>query len=83
MTGQPTRVGVLRVAVVLAALFNLVALLVLLRDSPILFALFMFLGQPLFIIALILLGGAVLADVRTMGQVTHSGIRSTNTERPR
>jgi hypothetical protein len=82
MTGQPTRIRVLRIAVVLAALFNLVALLVLLRDSPILFALFMFLGQPLFIIALILLGGAVLADLRTLGQVTRSGTRSTNAERP-
>ena len=82
MTEQPTRIGVLRVAVVLAALFNLVALLVLLRDSPILFALFMFLGQPLFIIALILLGGAVLADLRTMGHITRSGAGSRNVGPP-
>jgi hypothetical protein len=66
MTRLPTRIGVLRIAVVLAGLFNLFALLVLLRDAPILFALFMFLGQPLFVVALILLGGVVLADLRDM-----------------
>lgn len=81
MTGQPMRIGVLRIAVALAALFNVFALLVLLRDTPILFALFMFLGQPLFAIALILLGGAVAADLRTMGYVTRSGPIATNVER--
>lgn len=65
MSERPKRVRVLMVAVVLAALFNLFALLVLFRYTAILFTLFIFLGQPLFVIALILLGGAVLADLRT------------------
>jgi hypothetical protein len=81
MMGQPTRIGMLRIAVILAALFNLVALLVLLRDTPIPFALFMFFGQPLFVIALILLGGAVLADLRTMGHAARSGTDSRKVER--
>ena len=81
MMGQPTRIGMLRIGVILAALFNLVALLGLLRDTPILFALFMFFGQPLFVIALILLGGAVLADLRTMGHAARSGTDSRKVER--
>jgi hypothetical protein len=40
------------------------ALLVLVRATPILFTLFMFLAQPLFAAALILLVGAVLAELR-------------------
>ncbi len=64
MTPQPTRIRLLRVAIVLAALFTVMALAMLIRDSPIGFTLFMFLGQPLFLIALVLLVGAVLADLR-------------------
>ncbi len=64
MTPQPTRIRLLRIAIVLAALFTLMALAMLIRDTPIGFTLFMFLGQPLFLIALVLLVGAVLADLR-------------------
>jgi hypothetical protein len=64
MTPQPTRIRLLRIAIVLAALFTVMALAMLIRDTPIGFTLFMFLGQPLFLIALVLLVGAVLADLR-------------------
>jgi hypothetical protein len=40
------------------------ALLVLVRATPIVFTLFMFLAQPLFAAALILLVGGVLAELR-------------------
>jgi hypothetical protein len=65
MTPQPTRIRLLRIAIILAALFTLMALAMLIRDTPIGFTVFMFLGQPLFVIALVLLVGAVLADLRT------------------
>jgi hypothetical protein len=64
MTGQPRRVRVLQVAILLTAIFDVMALVVLLRDLPIGFTLFMFLGQALFLVALLLLAGAVLADLR-------------------
>jgi hypothetical protein len=64
VTDQPRGLRLLRIAIVLALVFNLMALLVLVRATPILFTLFMFLAQPLFAAALILLGGAVLAELR-------------------
>jgi hypothetical protein len=64
MTPQPTRIRLLRIAIVLATLFTVMALAMLIRDTPIGFTLFMFLGQPLFLIALVLLVSAVLADLR-------------------
>ena len=64
MSGEPARVNVLRIAVVLTAVFDVLALLVFLRDTPIFFAGFMFLGQPLFVVAVLLLLGAVLAELR-------------------
>jgi hypothetical protein len=64
MTGQPRRVRVLQVAILLTAIFDVMALVVLVRDLPIGFTLFMFLGQALFLVALLLLAGAVLADLR-------------------
>ncbi len=64
MSPWPTRLMLLRIAIVLAAVFTVLALVILVRDSPIAFSLFMFLGQPLFVLALILLVGAVLADLR-------------------
>jgi hypothetical protein len=64
MTARPKRVRVLQLALVLTALFNLLALLVLVRTTPMIFTLFMFIGQPLFVLALIALGGAVVADLR-------------------
>jgi len=62
---SPGRVRVLRICVVLAAVFNVFALLVLTWDKPLVFTLFMFLGQPLFVVALLLLLGAVVADLRS------------------
>jgi hypothetical protein len=64
MSPQPIRIRLLKIAVVLAAVFTVLALAMLVRDTPIGFTLFMFLGQPLFVIALILLVSAVLADLR-------------------
>ena len=64
MTGRFTRVRVLQLAILLTAGFDLMALVVLARNRPIAFAIFMFLGQPLFLAALLILGAAVLADLR-------------------
>jgi len=57
-------VRLLRIAIVMIALFTLLALLVMLHTTPIIFTLFMFIGQPLFLLALLLLIGAVLADLK-------------------
>ncbi len=57
-------VRLLRVAIVLIALFNLLALLVMVHTTPIVFTLFMFVGQPLFVLAFVLLLGAILADLK-------------------
>jgi hypothetical protein len=64
MSETPLRIRVLRIAIILTGVFNILALLVYLRDTPIAFAIFMFLGQPLFGVAILLLLGAVLADLR-------------------
>ena len=64
---SPSRLGALKACIVLAALFNLFALLVLIRHTPIGFTVFMFLGQPLFVLSLVLLLGAVLADLKAKG----------------
>jgi hypothetical protein len=64
MTGRFTRVRVLQLAILLTAAFDLMALVVLARNRPIAFAIFMFLGQPLFLAALVILVGAVRADLR-------------------
>lgn len=65
MSEQPARVRVLKTAILLAVLFNLFALLVLLGHTPIVFTVFMFVGQPLFVGALVLLLGAVLAELKS------------------
>ena len=57
-------VHLLRIAIVLAAIFNVLALIVMVRTTPIAFTVFMFVGQPLFAIAFVLLLGAVLADLK-------------------
>jgi hypothetical protein len=54
----------LRVAIVLALVFNLLALVVLIRATPIAFTLFMFLAQPLMVVSVILLVVAVVAELR-------------------
>jgi len=56
---------ILRIAMILVLVFNLMALVVLIHENPVAFTLFMFVGQPLFTIALILLIGAVLAELRS------------------
>jgi hypothetical protein len=61
---QPRRLRLLRIAIVLALVFNAMALLVLMRATPIIFTLFMFLAQPLFAAALILLASAVVTELR-------------------
>jgi hypothetical protein len=57
-------VRILRIAIILAALFNLLALMVMVHTTPIIFTLFMFIGQPLFVLAFVLLVGAVLGDLK-------------------
>ncbi len=57
----------LRIAILLAVLFNLFALVVFFDHTPTVFTLFMFLGQPLFVVAVLLLLGAVLADLKAKG----------------
>jgi len=57
-------VRLLRIAIVMIVLFNLLALLVMVHTTPIIFTLFMFIGQPLFVLAFLLLIGAVLADLK-------------------
>ena len=64
MTPRPIPVRLLRIAIVLTAVFTVLALAMLIRDTPIGFTLFMFLGQPLLVIALVVLVGAVLADLK-------------------
>lgn len=64
MTGGPTRVSMLRVAVLLAALFDVFAFTLLVRFTPILFTLFMFVGELLIAVAILLLAVAILADLR-------------------
>ena len=64
MIDQPRRLRLLRITIVLALVFNLMALLVLVHATPIIFTLFMFLAQPLFAAALILLASAVVTELR-------------------
>jgi hypothetical protein len=61
---QHRRLRLLRITIVLALVFNAMALLVLVRATPIIFTLFMFLAQPLFAAALILLASAVATELR-------------------
>jgi hypothetical protein len=64
VTDQPRRLRPLRITIVLALVFNLMALLVLVRATPINFTLFMFLAQPLLAAALILLASAAVTELR-------------------
>lgn len=64
MSEEPRRLRLLRIAIALALVFNVMALLALVRATPIIFTFFMFLAQPLFAAALILFFGAVLAELR-------------------
>jgi hypothetical protein len=64
VTEPGRRIYLLRVAIVLALVFNVMALVVLIRATPIAFTLFMFLAQPLMAVALVLLVVAVVAELR-------------------
>ena len=64
---NPTSPRSLRIAIVLAVVFDVFAILVMVDTSPIMFTLFMFVGQPLFAVALVLLLAAQLVDLRTRG----------------
>jgi len=64
MSSQGLPVRLLKLAVILAVIFNLLALVVMVRTTPLAFTLFMFVGQPLFVLAFVLLVGAVLADLK-------------------
>jgi hypothetical protein len=65
MTARPPRIRMLKVAIVLTAIFNVLALLVLVwRDTPIAFTVFMFVGESLYGVALLVLLGAIVADLR-------------------
>ena len=58
------RVFWLRAAIALAAVANLLALAVLLRGTPLIVTVYMFLGPPLFLLGFLVLVGAILADLR-------------------
>jgi hypothetical protein len=64
---RPTagRVTWLRVAIVLAVVANLLALAVLVRGTPHIVTVYMFLGPPLFLLGFVILVGAILADLRS------------------
>jgi hypothetical protein len=64
MSPQPTRVRALKIAIILTALFNLLGLAVLLRGTPRVFTVFMFVGETLFAVAVIVLIAAIVADLR-------------------
>jgi hypothetical protein len=64
MSAAPRRLRLLRVAVALMLVFDLMALVVLARVTPIAFTLFMFLAQPLFAAALLLLAVAAIGEAR-------------------
>ncbi|MET0849741.1 MAG: hypothetical protein ABW020_01320 [Candidatus Rokuibacteriota bacterium] len=64
MSPEAGRARTLRVAIVLAALFNVLALVVLVRATPIAFTVYMFVGQALVAGAFLLLLGAVVADLK-------------------
>ena len=74
--GSPVRVGALRLAILLTAAFNVLAVVVLVRDAPIAFTVFMFLALRLGV-ALILLVGAALADLARRRYRTRSRDRMT------
>jgi hypothetical protein len=57
-------VRILRIAIILVILFNVFALLVLVHTTPIGYTLFMFFGQPLFVLAFVLLVAAILVDLK-------------------
>ncbi|HWN41834.1 MAG TPA: hypothetical protein VNW71_06405 [Thermoanaerobaculia bacterium] len=64
MSPAARRVFWLRLAIALAAIANLLALAVLVRGTPLIVTVYMFLGPPLFLLGFVVLVGAILADLR-------------------
>jgi hypothetical protein len=64
MSPRSWSLGLVRTALALMLLFNLMALAVLVRVTPIGFTVFMFLAQPLFLAALVLFAVAVVGELR-------------------
>jgi hypothetical protein len=67
MSERQSSVRVLRITLALTALFDLLAMLVLVHGTPIAFTAFMFIGQPLFVVSVILLAGTIVVDLKTKG----------------
>jgi hypothetical protein len=67
MNLTPISPRALKIAILLTVVFDVFAILVMVNTSPIMFTLFMFVGQPLFAVALVLLLAAQLIDLRTRG----------------
>jgi len=67
MTPTPISPRALRIAIVLAVMFDVFAILLMVHTTPIMFTLFMFLGQPLFAMAVLCLLAAQLIELRTRG----------------
>jgi hypothetical protein len=67
MKATPIPPRVLKITIVLAIVFDVLALLVMVDTTPIMFTLFMFVGQPLFAVAVVLLLAAQLVDLRSKG----------------
>ena len=64
MTGTPIPARVLKIAIVLTFIFDVLALVALVHATPIVFTVLMFVGQPLFVVAFVLFLAALLADLR-------------------
>jgi hypothetical protein len=64
MSTSPRRVRVLKLAIILTAVFNVLGLLVLLHGTPRVFAVFMFVGESVFMAVIVLLIAAIVADLR-------------------
>ena len=62
-----SRNRILRVAIATAALGVLISLALLIRETPYTLVAFMFLAQPLLLLAFLLLGVQVVRDLRTRG----------------
>jgi hypothetical protein len=59
--------GVLKIAIVLTVVFNVLALVALVHATPMIVTFLMFVGHPLLAMAIVLLVAAVMADLKTKG----------------
>jgi hypothetical protein len=67
MNNQPTRYALLRVAIAAAAGGILICLWLLIGETPYTLVAFMFLAQPLLLVALVVFGWNVVLDLRRKG----------------